>query len=88
MTELVDPEEIEEIVGKRRDYIGHWAKARSEDKKVYLLHPTPCLKNESDLRNCPYSRALDNGIDIREWTEDVAFLVEVGDGHLRPMSIG
>jgi hypothetical protein len=88
MTELVNPEEIEEIVGKQRSDLVHWAKAVSEEKKVYLLHPTKCLKDESDLRNCPYSRALDNGIDIREWIEDVPLEVEVGDGHLRPASIG
>ncbi len=88
MTEVVEPDVIEKVVGVPRSERAHWAKAVSADKKVYLLHSRFCLEVTKDLRLCPYSRALDNGIDIREWIEDVPLLVEVHDGHLSPAAIG
>jgi len=49
----------------------------SAEQTVYILHPQACLDSGIDLRNCRFSLALDNGIDLDEWTEDVALIVDV-----------
>ena len=79
MTELVDPSEIEKIVGVPRHPTEHWAKAVSSEERVYILHSVACLESSEDLRSCEYSRALDNGIrEVRmDWPEDVPLKVKI-----------
>lgn len=69
MTDLVDPEEIERIVGVQRHPTLHYARAVQVMDRVYILHSQECRDSGIDLRDCPYSRALDNGITDRQpWT--------------------
>ena len=69
MTDLVDPDEIETIVGVKRHPIRHWARAVHAEQTVYILHSQACRESTPDLRDCPYSHALDRGIQHHiPWT--------------------
>ena len=67
MTNLVDHDQIERIVGARRSPLRHIGRAVSEEETVYILHSGRCKASGSDLRDCSYSRALDMGIDLDLW---------------------
>lgn len=74
MADLVDPTEIETLVGAKRHPAQHLARAASEAKKVYILHSRRCLAKytllaDGDLRDCAYSKALDNGIEMADWAD-------------------
>ena len=84
MTEKVPADQIERIVGRRRSVTDHYARAVSAEQTVYILHPHECLARFADLRDCPWSLALDRGIDISEWVEDAPLTVRVRDGRLVP----
>lgn len=84
MVDLVPAEDIERIVGVQRHPTEHWANAVSADQVVYILHSRSCLAMHPDLRDCPWSLAMDAGIDLDEWTEDVPLLVNVRAGRLLP----
>lgn len=62
MANLVDPAEIEQIVGIRRHRVSHLGRARSSDQQVFVLHSLACLNSGIDLLACRYSQALDLGI--------------------------
>ena len=57
MTNLVDPSEVESIVGARRHKTSHLC--RTVDDIVYILHSQQCIEDYPDLRKCPFSKALD-----------------------------
>lgn len=82
MSELVAPTEIEGIVGARRDPTDHLGRAVSAEQTVYILHSQACKDSGIDLRDCPYSRALDRGIDLDHWVEDVPTKLCIEDGEL------
>jgi len=84
VSEIVSSDRVEDIVGATRHETEHIGRAVSTDQMVYILHSVECKAWSSDLRECPFSRALDNGVDIREWTLDAATLLAVHDGHLSP----
>ena len=84
MSELVDAGEIEGIVGVARHPINHFARAVSSEQTVYILHSQHCLDSRPDLRECPYSLALDRGIDVGAWVEDEPLRVMVSMGELIP----
>lgn len=88
MADLVPTEDIERIVGAERHKTVHIARAVSAEQTVYILHSRDCLASGRDLRDCPFSRALDNGIRQSEWVEDVPTPVLVdgvfGTTRLRP----
>lgn len=84
MSDLVPTEEIELKVGATRHPALHIARAVSAEQKVYILHSRECLEGGIDLRECPFSLALDNGIESEDWVEDCALYVVVEDGFLRP----
>jgi hypothetical protein len=65
MSELVDPSEIETIVGATRHPTDHIGRADSSTQTVYILHSQECRDSGIDLRECPFSIALDRGIE--EW---------------------
>lgn len=67
MTNKVPSDTIEGLVGEKRSATLHFAKAVSDEKTVYILHSKRCLIETPDLRNCKYSLALDNGIDMLAW---------------------
>lgn len=90
MSDLASPDEIEGIVGHRRHDEHHYARAVSSEQMVYVLHSRRCVGSTPDLRDCPYSVALDRGIDHHvPWSrwrhvEDQAVRVEIVDGWLVP----
>ncbi|GAA3962880.1 hypothetical protein [Gordonia caeni] len=45
----------------------HIGRVVTDEQAVYIMHPESCLRFHDDLRECRYSRALDNGIDVDEW---------------------
>lgn len=67
MSKLVNPDEIERIVGTGRHQTRHYARADSTTQTVYILHSQKCKDTGKDLRSCLFSLALDNGIDIDVW---------------------
>lgn len=69
MSELVNPDAIEAIVGVQRHPTRHYARAVSADQTVYVLHSAQCVAARPDLRDCHFSRALDNGIDEYDWSD-------------------
>ena len=84
MSDLVDPAQIEGIVGARRHPRAHIARAVTAKGTVFVLHSESCLSEfGGDLRCCPFSRALDRGIDTgcasmwrRRW-RDQAVVVRI-----------
>lgn len=62
MSNLVDPDRIEKIVGMPRHPTEHYARAITAEQEVYILHSEQCRSTTPDLRDCPFSRALDRGI--------------------------
>jgi len=67
MSILEDPKHIENIVGALRHATEHLARAVSAEEHLYILHSTECVQTGIDLRECPYSVALDLGIDKVLW---------------------
>jgi len=68
MSEQVPASEIEGIVGAPRHETDHYARAVSDEQRVYVLHSKECLGIFDDLRDCPFSKALDRGIDPERWS--------------------
>jgi hypothetical protein len=86
VSDLVPAESIESIVGAERHPNRHLARAVRAEQTVYILHSYDCLESGIDLRDCDFSRALDNGIRPAEWPEDVAVAVAVHENRLVPTS--
>lgn len=87
MTELVPPHEIEEKVGVPRHSTEHYGRAVSAEQTTYILHSQECLDSGIDLRECPFSQALDNpGIQLDIWygAEDKAVRLAINHGELIP----
>lgn len=87
MSELVNPTEIERIVGHARHAMQHLACAVAAEQTVYVLHSQRCKGSGSDLRECPYSIALDRGIDEADWRgfEDRPVVVAIIHDRLFPL---
>lgn len=88
MTKRVSVSDIERIVGVARHDTRHYARSVSAEQTIYILHPRDCLARYDDLRGCPWSLALDRGINTDKWTEDIAVTVRVRAGLLVPYQIG
>lgn len=86
MSERVPADQIEQIVGIQRHPTRHYARAVSAEETMYILHSQECRDAYDDLRDCPWSLALDRGIDLAEWDgyEDRPVLVRVRDRRLVP----
>jgi len=86
MTANVPADQIEEIVGAERHATRHYARAISAEQTVYVLHSEECRALYDDLRDCPWSLALDRGIEEIDWfgREDRAVVVRVRGGRLIP----
>lgn len=68
MSDLVPKDIIEAMVGTERQETVHMARASTKVNRVYLLHSAECLKEYGhDLRDCPFSLAMDKGIDTELW---------------------
>lgn len=86
MTEIVPEEDIERLVGVRRQSV-HFARAVTADQKVYILHSIGCKAHTPDLRMCAFSIALDYGLDEKYWKDlyDAPVWVTVLNGKLVPV---
>lgn len=87
MSDLVPADVIETIVGAKRHHALHLARAVSDEQTVYILHSAECLNSVPNLRECPYSIALDRGIDVDDWEglEDRPIVVVIHRGRLFPV---
>lgn len=87
MSELVDPDRIEAIVGAPRHPLRHLGRAVSAEETVYILHSHRCKATSPDLLRCPYSRALDLGINPKAWDgwEDRAVVLGLTSEGLMPL---
>lgn len=86
MADIVPADRIEEIVGAHRHPTRHFARAVSVERRVYILHSEICRESTPDLRTCPFSLALDRGIEHAAWPMDAATTVEVVGGLLVPVN--
>ncbi len=90
MSDLVPGSEIERIVGIERHATEHYGRAVSAEGVVYILHSQQCKDSGVDLRECPFSVALDLGIeDAPPWTgwrrvQDQAVRLDIARGYLMP----
>lgn len=84
MTDRVSPKRIEQIVGVQRHQTKHYGRAVSAEQTVYILHSRACRAWNPDLRECPFSLALDRGIDLDRWVEDVPVELAIDGGRLVP----
>lgn len=75
------------IVGARRHEHQHLGRAVSAEQTVYILHSQTCIDSGIDLRECPYSKHLDAGIDMAWWQghEDRAVALAPIEGRLVPV---
>ena len=71
MSTLVDPGEIETIVGARRHSVKHLGRLITETRTVYVLHSHLCRNTGRDLRECEFSIAMDEGVDWTLFTEQL-----------------
>ncbi|WP_439593906.1 hypothetical protein [Microbacterium sp.] len=90
MSRLEPADKIEAIVGAKRHERDHLGRAISAEQRVYILHSRQCTLAYADLRKCPYSVALDLGIDMSIWTgfEDRVVTLAIADddyGDLLPL---
>lgn len=88
MSSIVPTERIEQIVGATRDRQRHLARAITAEQTFYILHSQVCKDSTPDLRECPFSLALDVGIDEDMWSAalDRAVLVAVRNDRLVPVN--
>lgn len=90
MSERVPTDRIEEIVGVERHATEHYGRAVSTEQTVYILHSQECKDTTPDLRKCPFSIALDRGIQqLYPWTEwrrtqDLSTRLTISRGFLMP----
>ena len=84
MTDRVPAGRVARIMGAPRHATKHLAKAVSAERVVYILHSQECLTMFDDLRDCPFSLALDTGVDVAEWVENQPAEVAIEDGRLIP----
>lgn len=86
MADLVSPQQIETIVGAKREDARHLGRAVSSSETIYVLHSRQCRDRFEDLRDCPFSVALDAGTDLTQWRHviDRAVVLEIADGGLVP----
>lgn len=86
MAERVPADQIERIVGATRHPTDHIGRAVSAEQKVYILHSAECYGTTPDLRRCPFSLALDRGINPREWIEDEPVVLRIRRSRLFPVT--
>jgi hypothetical protein len=74
---LIPPQDIERLVGAVRHETLHLARAATAEQTVYVLHSHECKGLYVDLRDCPFSMALNNGIDQDVWDDSMDRVVAV-----------
>ncbi|MGZ0069282.1 hypothetical protein [Microbacterium arborescens] len=83
MTRLEPTSSIETTVGAERSQSEHIGRAVSAEQRVYILHSQDCVDTGRNLRTCPYSIALDLGIDVPTWQghEDRPVILAIDDDY-------
>lgn len=88
MTEHVPPDDIEQIVGIPRHDTAHYGRADPREQVLHILHSRACIDTGIDLRQCPFSLALDVGAPTDVWepyeNQPVELAVTECCGHLVP----
>ena len=88
MSEIVSTDEIERIVAAPRHATRHVGRAVEAEQTVYILHSRECKDSGIDLRECPFSLALDEGINPPQWitarATELPVMLEVIGGRLVP----
>lgn len=80
MTSRVPHNQIERLVGTKRHPTQHIIRGDDSTARAYILHSADCLVRYEDLRDCPWSLALDRG---EVWLpDDKPHYVRVRDGQL------
>lgn len=89
MSERVPANEIERIVGKTRHSRIHYGRAVSSEQTIYILHSQNCLEENPDLRECDFSVAMDNGLDMNVWEkhQDSAVVLSIVNNRLWPGAV-
>lgn len=82
MSELVPTDQIEEIVGVKRHPNSHYGRAVTATQTFYILHSQACVDSTPDLRECPFSTAMDRGIKGLGARTDQAVRLDVASGYL------
>lgn len=88
MTDKVPSDKIEEIVGVKRHTLAEIGRSVTAEETFYILHSKLCCDRYDDLRDCPFSLALDNyGIDPEIWDEwrDQPVVIGLVNGKIAPM---
>lgn len=68
MTNIVPSTEMERLVGYPRQENTHLGRIDTTEEVMYILHSQECKDTTPDLRECPYSKALDHGrFNINRW---------------------
>lgn len=67
MTNLIPPDEVEQLVGAKRHPTKHIGRADHEERMIYILHSQECVDTNLDLRECKFSVALDRRVDGDCW---------------------
>jgi hypothetical protein len=62
----------------------HYGTVTPSENRIYLIHSEQCHVHYDELRECPYSVALTNGIDEESWVFDVTVPLEIRDGKVYP----
>lgn len=99
MSELVPEEEIEGIVGCRREEALHIGRLEMYPWRFYIMHSAECKATTPDLRECGFSKALDDamscgfddGTPLMDWLDTVGFApapIEIVDGKISGLTDG
>jgi hypothetical protein len=68
MTEhLPEGADVEAIVGVQRHDTLHYGRADPREQVLHILHSRECVDSGIDLRQCPFSLALDVGAPTDVW---------------------
>jgi len=80
MAEKMTPEDVDRVFSSRgvnRHTNVHVAIALSEDQTVYVLHSKKCLERTGGRFDCEFTDALQWGIEVDDWVEDVPLVCVV-----------
>lgn len=80
MTTRVPADRIEQLVHARRHPTEHIIRGDYTTLTAYILHSTECRDRYTDLRDCPWSLALDR--DVVWLPTDQPQVARLRDGHL------
>lgn len=81
VTDRVPADQIEQLVHARRHPTEHVIRGDYTNGRAYILHSAECVQRHTNLRDCPWSTALESG-DVWLSTEEPCFVrTEGGQTH-------